>query len=64
MTMYRNMRNNMSRKNILMSRRSSYHSYDELEDEQLEDEQLDKYNGSNDMSYEMKIGRASCRERV
>ena len=51
--MYRNMRNNMSRKNILMSRRSSYHSYDELEDEQLEDEQLDKYNGSNDMSYEM-----------
>lgn len=37
--MYRNMRNNMSRKNILMSRRSSYHSYDELEDEQLEDEQ-------------------------
>ena len=51
--MYWNMRNNMSRKNILMSRRSSYHSYDELEDEQLEDEQLDKYNGSNDMSYEM-----------
>ena len=51
--MQKNMKNNMSRRNILMSRRSSYRSYDELEDEQLENEQLDKYNGSNDMSYEM-----------